>query len=55
MMVFGLLVFTFTAYAGAPTDTAKAGVDKVIAVAGDKTLTDDNVKKEKIQVVKKQD
>ena len=49
MLMFGLLVFPLSTYAGAPMDTAKAGVNKVLAAAGDKTLTDIDVKKEKLR------
>ena len=48
-----VLLCPFSAHAGAPLDTAKNGVDKVIAVAGDPSLQGDQNKAKKEEKVRK--
>ena len=49
MIILGFWIFSTAARAEMPMDTVKAGVDMVIAVAGDKTLTDSEVKRKKMR------
>lgn len=49
-----VLLFPFGAYAGAPMDTVKKGVDKVISVAGDPALKGDDkrqIKEDRIRTI----
>jgi phospholipid transport system substrate-binding protein len=46
-----LLVFPAAAYAESPMDAVKAGVEGVVAVAGDPSLTEETAKKEKLRQV----